>query len=121
MTYKILADLLVLIHFFWILFLVFGLCLGIRYWIAKVLHLIGLAFAFVIQIFDWSCPLTYLEVWLRARHDPALAYRGSFIVHYIEKIVYIQLSRLLIIILTTILFGLTLWVYFGQRQRMRDK
>jgi hypothetical protein len=111
MLYKILADVIVLLHFLWIVFLFFGAIWGTKNTTAKISHISGLAFAFIIQIFGWYCPLTYLEVWLRSRQDSALTYTGSFIVHYIEKIVYIEISRNLIIVLTLVLCGFNLWLY----------
>jgi len=115
MLYKILADIVVLIHFLWIVFLFFGAFWGIKNKVAKIFHLSGLAFAFVIQIFDWYCPLTHLEVWLRSKHSPALTYAGSFIIHYIEQIVYIELSRYLVLILTIFLCGWNGWLYLRKR------
>src|SRR3972149_9623575 len=93
MIHKILADLVVLLHFLWILFLLFGAFFGKRNRGIKIFHLAGLLFAVILQISDWYCPLTYLEVWLRSKHDPNLVYTGSFIIHYVEEIVYIELSR----------------------------
>jgi len=115
MLYKILADSVVLIHFLWIIFLFSGAFWGVRNKIVKIFHISGLVFAFVIQIFDWYCPLTHLEVWLRSRHDSALSYTGSFIIHYVEKIVYIELSRNLIIVLTLVLCGLNVWLYLKKK------
>jgi hypothetical protein len=111
MIYKIVADLVVLLHLLWILFLVFGAFFGRKNKALKIFHLSGLLFALLIQIFDWYCPLTYLEVWLRSKHDSALAYTGSFMVHYAERIVYIQLSRFIIFLLTLFLIGLNAWLY----------
>ena len=111
MIYKILADSVVLTHFLWIIFLFFGAFWGVKNRTVKMFHISGLAFAFVIQIFDWYCPLTHLEVWLRSKHASALAYTGSFIIHYVEEIVYVELSRTLILILTLILCGLNTWLY----------
>lgn len=115
MPYKILADLVVLVHFLWILFLIFGAFWGVKYRAVKIFHLSGLVFAFIIQIFDWYCPLTHLEVWLRSKHNPSLTYKGSFIIHYVEKAVYIELSRTVIIILTVLLCGFTAWFYLGKK------
>jgi hypothetical protein len=44
-------------------------------------------------------------------------YAGSFIVHYVEKIVYLELSRTLIVIGTVILVGLNVWFYRKKRER----
>ena len=111
MIYKILADMVVLIHFLWILFLFFGAFFGRRNKTIKILHLFGLAFAIWIQIVGWYCPLTHLEVWLRLKHSPELAYTGSFIVHYVEKLVYLELSRPLVFVLTVFLIAFNVWIY----------
>src|SRR4030042_3541897 len=115
MIYKILADSVVLIHFLWIVFLFSGAIWGIKNRVVKIFHISGLVFAFVIQIFDWYCPLTHLEVWLRSKHNPALTYAGSFIIHYVERIVYIELSRNLIIVLTLVLCGCNVWLYLKKK------
>jgi hypothetical protein len=116
MSYKILADIVVFLHFLWIVFLFLGAFWGIKNKGVKVFHLSGLAFAFIIQIFDWYCPLTYLEIWLRSKHSPFLTYAGSFIIHYVEKIVYIGISRSLVFVLTIFLCGLNAWLYFRKRR-----
>jgi hypothetical protein len=119
MFYKILADLVVMIHFLWIVFLFFGAFWGVKNKVVKIFHLSGLVFAFVIQVFDWYCPFTHLEVWLRSKHDFTLTYTGSFIIHYVEKIVYIELSRTLILFFTLLLCGLNAWFYLRKRKRFQ--
>lgn len=121
MLYKILADIVVLIHFLWILFLIFGAFAGIRNKTIKIIHISGLVFAFVIQIFGWYCPLTDLEVWLRSKHDPSLAYAGSFIIHYVEGLIYIEISPWLIFALTLLLIGFNTWFYLGKKSRQKDR
>lgn len=115
MQYGIFADLTVLTHFLWILFLIFGSLWGVRRRAVKILHISGLAFALVIQVFGWYCPLTYLEVWLRAKQNPSLTYRGSFIVHYMERFVYLDLSRTTITMLTILLCTFTAWFYLRKK------
>ncbi len=111
MLYKILADIVVFLHLLWILFLIFGAFLGIRNKAARIVHISGLAFAIIIQVFDWYCPLTHIEVWLRSKHDPTLSYSGSFIVHYIERVVYLEISGKLIFVLSILLCGFNMWLY----------
>ena len=113
----ILADFTLLIHLLWILFLFFGAYFGARVRGLRILHLSGLAFALIIQVFGWYCPLTTLEVWLRSKHDPRLAYTGSYIIHYVEKIVYLDLSRALIVMGTVIVVGFNLWFHLGRKTR----
>jgi len=116
MFYRILADSVVLIHFLWILFLIFGAFWGRKSNTVKIVHVSGLVFAFIIEVFNWYCPLTHIEVWLRSRHDPSLTYAGSFIIHYLEKVIYIELSRHLIALLTIFLCGFNAWFYIGKKQ-----
>ena len=111
MPYKILADIVVIIHFLWILFLIFGALPGVRNKAVRIFHISGLFFALVIQKFGWYCPLTHLEVWLRAKHDPSLAYAGSFIIHYVEGLVYIEIPSWLIFSLTLLLTVFNVWFY----------
>lgn len=111
MVYKILADTVVLIHFLWIVFLFLGALWGRRFRFVKLFHLSGLAFALILQIFGWYCPLTHLEAWLRTRHHPELTYAGSFIIYYIEKLVYIEISPAFILIVTLFLIGFNIWIY----------
>lgn len=117
MILSILADITVLIHLLWILFLILGAVAGVKYRAAKIIHLSGLAFAFVIIMFGWYCPLTYLEVWLRQQHDPALSYTGSFIAHYIEKLVYLEMSHSALMVLTILLVGFNIWIYGRKKNR----
>ena len=115
MYFKILADFIVLIHFLWILFLIFGALLGVKNKAIKYIHLSGLFFAILIQIFGWYCPLTYLEFWLRSRHDPSTGYAGSFIVYYMEKLVYLQIPPTGILLATIGLIIFNSWLYLRKR------
>jgi len=116
MLYKFLADIVVLVHFVWILFLFLGAVWGVRNRIVKVFHLSGLFFAILLQVFGWYCPLTHVEFWLRSKHDPALTYAGSFIVHYVEKVVYFELSQSTIFIFTVFLCVFNAWIYLWKRK-----
>jgi hypothetical protein len=115
MFYKLAADFVVLIHFLWIIFLIFGAFIGKKYRTVKVFHVAGLGFAVIIQIFGWYCPLTHFEIWLRQRHDPLLTHSGSFIVYYMEKLIYIELTPGIIFVLTLILISISAYLYSGNK------
>lgn len=115
LPYKILAEMTISLHFLWILFLIFGAFAGVRNKFAKIAHFSGLVFALVIQIFGWYCPLTYLEVWLRQKYEPVSAYKGPFITHYLEKIIYIELPQGVITALTILLLVLNVRIYSKKR------
>ncbi|HET6516106.1 MAG TPA: DUF2784 domain-containing protein [Thermodesulfovibrionales bacterium] len=118
MGYKLLADTVLFVHLLWILFLIFGVFWGMKNKKVKRIHITGLTFALIIQAFNWYCPLTYLETWLRSKHDPTLSYTGSFISHYAEKIVYIELPPSLIFGMTTLLAGITSWLYVRRKRQI---
>lgn len=111
MFYKIAADIVVLIHFLWIVFLIVGAFPGRKNKWVKIFHIGGIAFAIIIQVFGWYCPLTHLEIWLRRMHDPSLSYEGSFIIYYVEKLVYFNLSPEIIFGMTVGLLLLSAWLY----------
>jgi hypothetical protein len=115
MTYRILADIVVIIHFLWIVFLIFGGLLGRRNRAIRIFHIAGLTCALVIQVSGWYCPLTDVEVWLRSQHRQGLSYKGSFIVHYVEQLVYIEVPHWSIVVLTAMLCAFNGWLYLRKR------
>ncbi len=117
MLYRIAADITVVLHLLWILFLVFGAFIGRRFKWVKRLHFGGIIFAIVIQALGWYCPLTYLEIWLRRMHDSSHSYTGSFIIHYLERIVYIDINPKIIFALTVFLAVISLWLYLPVKFR----
>jgi hypothetical protein len=120
MLYKVLADMTVLVHLGWVLFLALGALWGRRNRVMKALHVGGLVFAVIMQLMHWYCPLTHLEFWLRSRHDPDLAYPGSFLAHYAEEFIYVELSWEAILSATVILCAVNAWLYLRKpRDRKR--
>ncbi len=118
MGYHILADIVVVVHLFWILFLILGALWGRKHRWVMLTHGAGLLFAVASQVVGWYCPLTILEAWLRARENAANDYTGSFIAHYAQKLVYLDVSPALILVLTLILVGINGWVY---RRAFKDR
>jgi hypothetical protein len=115
LPYGLLADAVVAVHFLWILFLILGGWWGRRIRAVARIHLAGLAFAFLIESFDWYCPLTHLEVWLR-REGPHAGYAESFLTHYLNRLIYIDLPHPLIVWLTLILCAANAWLYLSSRK-----
>lgn len=104
------ADAVVVVHLFWILFLILGALPGRRWPWAKWTHLAALAFSIALQVFGWICPLTHLEIWLRSAGG-AQPYEGTFIRHYVEQVVYAEIPRAVLLIGTLIVVALSLWLY----------
>ena len=94
MIYRVLADLTLALHFLFILFVVLGGLLVLRWPRVKWVHLPAAVYGALISVFGWVCPLTPLENRLR-RLGGGTDYGGSFIEHYLLGIVYPEgLSRL---------------------------
>jgi hypothetical protein len=120
MAYRLLADLIVAVHFLWILFMFLGFILTLlgffnrqffERWIFRLSHLIGIAYVSALVAIGKYCPLTVWENSLRAKYDPSLTYPGSFIAHYIEKFVYPDINPFLIQGITAFIAVFTLVVF----------
>jgi Protein of Unknown function (DUF2784) len=87
MSYSSLADLLLVLHLAFILFVIFGglLVLWKPRW--AWLHLPVLAWGVGISLCGWICPLTPLEQRLRTAAGER-AYSGGFIDHYLMPLIY---------------------------------
>ena len=85
--YEFLAKIVLLIHLFFIFFVVIG---AFSYLIKPkllYLHLLSLGWGIYIQFTSSICPLTYLENWLLIK-GKASFYDGGFIENYVMRIVY---------------------------------
>ena len=87
MLYRVLADVVVIIHFIFIVYAVLGGLLVIRWGWTAMLHIPAFLWGVLIEAFGWICPLTPLENELRAAAGIA-GYSSSFIDHYLIPIVY---------------------------------
>ncbi len=89
MIYRLLADLVMLVHFAFLLFVAVGAFLLLwRKWVA-VLHVPAFLWGALISLAGWICPLTPLENHL-LRLGGKEGYEGGFIDHYIAGILYPQ-------------------------------
>lgn len=87
MIYRLLADGVILLHLLFIVFMVTGSLLALRYWWMPLLHLPAVAWAVALTYFGWTCPLTPLENWLR-REGGQAGYEEGFIAHYLLPVIY---------------------------------
>jgi hypothetical protein len=87
MLFRAVADLVVLIHLAFIVFVTLGGALALRWrWIAW-LHLPAVLWSALLEFCGWMCPLTPLENWLR-HAGGASVYSGGFVERYVLPIVY---------------------------------
>ena len=107
MVYRLLGDAVMILHFMWILFILFGFFIVIKYRALLGLHLGGLVFTLVLNIGGWLCPLTYLENYLYSLYNPGLIYSGSFIGRHLQQIIYLDVDE------SYLRIGAILWVIFN--------
>lgn len=87
MPYGALADAVVVIHLAFIVFVAIGGLLAWRWPGLVALHLPSLVWAAAIVTIGFTCPLTPLEKFLRARAGEP-GYAGGFVDRYVEGVVY---------------------------------
>src|SRR5215204_6284480 len=81
------ADLVLVVHLAFVLFVVFGGLLALRWRRVAWIHVPVALYGATIEFIGFICPLTPLEVWLRRRGGEA-GYSGGFIEHYITAALY---------------------------------
>lgn len=87
MVFRLLGDLVVVVHLVFILFVAVGGLLVWRWpWLMR-LHMPAVAWGTAIITIGFTCPLTPLEKELRRRAGEQ-GYRGGFVDHYIEGVIY---------------------------------
>ena len=87
MIYSFLADLLVVFHLVFILYVMAGALLIFKWPKTLWLHLPVCFWGMTVEFTGWICPLTPWEIQLR-RLAGEEGYTGSFIEHYLIPIIY---------------------------------
>jgi hypothetical protein len=87
LIYRALADLVLVVHLSFVLFVVLGGLLVLRWPKMAWLHVPAAIWGVLIEYAGWICPLTPLENSLRHSGGEA-GYSGGFIEHYIQPALY---------------------------------
>ena len=87
MIYRALADLVLVIHVAFVLFVVLGGLLVLRRPRLAFIHIPAAIWGILIEYLGWICPLTPLENSFR-RSGGEAGYTGAFIEHYIQPVLY---------------------------------
>ena len=106
-----LADLVVILHFAFVLFVIFGGLLVLHWPRLAYVHLPVALYGAMIELVGWICPLTPLEK--RLRESAGLqGYQGGFVEHYILPVLYpAGLSRGVQWVLGMLVVGINLVIY----------
>ena len=120
MPYRALADALLVLHLAFVLFVVLGGLLVLRWPRLAWLHLPAAAWGALIEFAGFICPLTPLEVGLR-RLGGEVGYEGGFIEHYVTAALYPSgLTRAVQILLGcgVLLVNLIVYARLARRRRV---
>lgn len=119
MWYRIGADVVLIVHFLFVLFVIFGGLLVIRWPRVAWVHVPVAIYGVVIEFLGFICPLTPLENSLRERGGEA-GYSGGFIEHYITATIYPSgLTRRIQIVLGVGVLVLNVGIYAIVTRRAR--
>jgi uncharacterized protein DUF2784 len=110
--YATMVDLLLLIHGAFVLFVIAGGLLVLRWLRVAWVHIPAALWGAAIEFGGFICPLTPLEnAWRRAAGEQA--YEGGFIEHYITAALYpTGLTRTIQLVLGMLVLAVNGWVYW---------
>ncbi len=124
MLYRLLADLVVGLHFAFVLFVVLGGLLALRWPRAAWFHIPTAIWGAGIEFLQGICPLTPLENHLRKLGGEA-GYSGGFVEHYLLPVLYpaglnqnIQLGIGLFVLVLNVTVYAVVW---RRRARLRAR
>ena len=87
MLYGFLADVVLVIHLGFVVFVVAGAFLLLRWPRMAWVHFPAALWGVLVEWSGWVCPLTPLENWLR-RQVGAAGYPDGFVEHYLLPVLY---------------------------------
>jgi hypothetical protein len=117
--YSVLAVAVLGLHLLFIVWVISGALLTRNRPLLRWLHIGSLVYGILLEILDWSCPLTQLENWLQSRSGNP-TYQGGFLLHYLDALIYPDLPPSLLIVcgVAVCVFNLGIYAVRFQRRRM---
>lgn len=117
---RVLADLVVVMHVAFIVFVLIGGLLASRWRWMPVVHLPAVLWGAAVELFGWVCPLTPLENLLR-RAGGGEGYSVNFIEWYLVPVVYpAGLTRELQLFLGVTVVAVNAVIYFVVLHRVKN-
>ena len=124
--YLIVADIILLVHGLFVLFVVFGLMLILAGkifawgWVYnfsfRITHLAAIGVVVLQSWLGLICPLTVWEMNLRARAGDSV-YEGSFIAYWMQRLLYYRAEEWVFILLYTLFAILVVASWYWVRPR----
>lgn len=111
MLFRLAADAVLLFHLAFILFALLGAAMTVWWRWIPLVHLPVSSWAIFVELTGRSCPLTYLENYLRIRAGQS-GYTESFIEHYLLTIIYpAGLTRDIQLVLAGVVIAVNIALY----------
>ena len=123
MPYSFLADVVLLVHLAFILFVVLGILFVWRFPRLIWLHIPAVIWAGLIEITGYVCPLTPLENHLLDLSGQA-GYHGSFVEHYLMPIIYphdLSRNAQIFLGLAVVIFNTAGYLLIWRRARAHER
>jgi hypothetical protein len=120
MTYRVLAEIVLALHLAWIVWVIAGAYFTRNRPFLAAFHVASLIWGLLVELGPWPCPLTLAEEFFEgnAGIDP---YRGGFLMHYLDSIVYPNLPEGVLIAAGVAVCTINLLVYVQRYRRWRTK
>ena len=124
MPFRLLADAVLALHFTVVIFVVGGFALIVAgnlngrrsvnaRWF-RLLHLVAIAIVVAEAWLEITCPLTTLEMWLRAQAGAGVAtgYSESFVGHWLQRLLFYSAPPWVFVLAYTVFGALVVAVWF---------
>jgi hypothetical protein len=119
-VYSTLATSVLFVHSLFIVWVVFGALFTRSCPILRWLHIASLIWGLLTELLPWPCPLTLLENWLEQRAGVA-PYQGGFLLHYMDKLVYPDISVTTLTVAGVIVCAFNFALYGRQAWRIQKQ
>ena len=128
--WRVLADLVLVVHAAYVLFVVGGQALIVVGWIRgwewtrcrvfRLLHLVAIGLVMLEAWLGINCPLTILENSLRLQAGAA-AYENSFIGHWLRWVIFYAAPEWIFALIYTVFTALVIltWLAYPPRRKLR--
>jgi hypothetical protein len=126
-SYGVLADAILILHFAFVIFVISGL---IMIWLGyfagwkfvrnpwfRVAHLLAMGVVVAESVFGVICPLTTWEAELRIKAGEDPRYAGSFIQHWVHRVMFFEIPEKAFAIIYVIFFSLIVLSFVMVRPR----
>lgn len=118
----ILLNSVILLHFAFIVFVVLGALLVMKWRWLLLPHMTAVGWGIYIEVSHGICPLTHYEMYFRQQANIA-GYPGGFIEHYLYPIIYpagltadIQITlAIAVVLINLLLYSGLIWRYLRSR------